>query len=102
MVNGWRQTYEETVDGSFIHVDDFESVADLVEYLEELLRDRERMRAYQVWRERKEVYVDNMQWNCELCLKLAQHHRKRSNSGSKEHYVIPSIFDHVESLQKCK
>ena len=39
IVNGWRETYEENLPGSFIHVSDFKSTSDLASYLGYLLRN---------------------------------------------------------------
>ncbi len=101
IANGWRPAYDEFLPGSYIHVDDFSSVEKLAEYLQHLLLSPDKQLQYHTWRLQNEVYVGNLQWNCQLCDKLQQH-RQRELMGFKDTYVIPNLFDHLTSLQTCK
>lgn len=56
---------------SFIHVDDFWSVKDLAEFLQELAKDEKRYGQYFTWKQEWEVKV-NTDWRerlCKICLK---------------------------------
>ena len=105
IVNGWRESYEEALHGSFIHIADFENSSQLAEYLSRLLANREEFFAYHKWRlkydflkeETAEIY--NL-LHCRVCEKVYKTREANKNSMT-EVSTIANLGGVFKSLQKC-
>ena len=96
IVNGWKDSYEERVPGSFIHISDFTTLTDLAEYLKLLLRSEDDLMNYHKWRLKYRVERLHLQPMCQLCENLGSF---KTNPG------IPTIIYDVEptksDMQNC-
>ena len=105
IVNGWRETYEQQLPGSFIHVSDFENIPSLVEYLTSLLVDREKFFAYHKWHLKYEVLREEPSTmynllNCKVCEKVYKTREANKNSMTQVE-TIPNLGQAFRSLEKC-
>ncbi|XP_075255564.1 4-galactosyl-N-acetylglucosaminide 3-alpha-L-fucosyltransferase 9-like isoform X2 [Convolutriloba macropyga] len=106
IVNGWRETYEENLPGSFIHVSDFKSTSDLASYLGYLLRNETAYFEYFRWREQYQVSTWNSspetynKVNCEVCTKLNKTLEARKE-GVETIEVIKDLGETFLNLQTC-
>ena len=95
IVNGWRDSYEQKLPGSYIHVSDFENLENLSKHLASLLRNEDSFMEYHKWRLNYTAEKIHLQLLCQLCekLKLSSNHRQS-----------PMILDSatiLDSLQNC-
>ena len=105
IVNGWRESYEQQLPGSFIHVADFVSSVHLTEKLSRLLANKKEMLAYQKWRLNYEVLTGGHLsmfdfLPCRICEKLSKI-RDDNEHGIKNVEIIPELSEHFRNFQKC-
>ena len=96
IVNGWRDSYEQKVPGSFIHVSDFENLTNLTQRLAYLLENEDAFMDYHKWRLKFRIERLHLQPQCQLCEKL--------NQSKSNQQRLPTILDSAkfyESLQNC-
>ena len=95
IVNGWKDSYEQRVPRSFIHVSDFSSMQELANYLQKLLQDESAQMEYHKWRLKYQIERLKLQPQCELCRKLKDFQR------SPKQAIIPDRHKMVFSLTNC-
>ncbi|XP_063726158.1 uncharacterized protein LOC134854025 isoform X2 [Symsagittifera roscoffensis] len=75
IVNGWLDSYEKELPGSFIHVSKFRSMAELGNYLDYLLKNETAYFEYHKWRLQNTV-IDHDEKDtkreCTMCRKMAE------------------------------
>ena len=105
IVNGWRESYEQILPGSFIHIGDFENNSKLAEYLSHLLGNKDDFFAYHKWRlthevlkeERSEMY--NL-LHCRVCEKVYKTREANKNSLTQVS-TISHIGKVFQTMQTC-
>ena len=105
IVNGWRESYEQILPGSFIHVADFKNYSRVAEYLSQLLGNKEEFFAYHKWRLTREVLKQerSQMYNlihCRVCEKVYKT-REANKKSITQTSIIPNIGEVFRSLQKC-
>ena len=107
IVNGWRESYEQRLPGSFIHVADFETTDHLVEYLKTLLQDENKLLELHKWRQKFELIRENKismhnRLPCRVCEKVAEI-RKKNKGGGEMRYseTIPDLGKAFQGFQTC-
>ena len=105
IVNGWRENYEQILPGSFIHVADFASGAELAKYLTRLLVDKEKLLSYQKWRLKFELVREERTemfdlLHCRVCEKVSEI-REANKYKMTQVYTIPDASEAYKSIQKC-
>ena len=106
IVNGWRESYEQILPGSFIHIADFENYSRVAEYLSDLLGNKEEFFAYHKWRlthevlkeERSEMY--NL-LHCRVCEKVYKTRETNKNTLTQVS-TIPHIGKLFQTMQTCQ
>ena len=105
IVNGWRESYEKQLPGSFIHAADFYSPVQLGEYLSRLLAKKAELLSYHKWRLRYDVIrEDNLSMfnllSCKVCEKV---HKTREINKKALTYVetIPELSETFSHIQQC-
>ena len=96
IVNGWRDSYEQRVPGSFIHVADFRTVSDLANHLQYLLSDENAFMEYHKWRLNYEIERLHLQAVCDVCRKIKDFKKNPKPS------LIPDLSTMHDSLQECQ
>ena len=100
IVNGFRDSYEQLVPGSFIHVKDFGNAENLARYLDYLLQNETAFMEYHKWRmhmsldplENTTYYQDQ----CKICRRIAQFHE-----NDEKPVTIDDLSTHMKNLQTC-
>ena len=105
VVNGWRESYEQQLAGSFIHAADFVNPVHLTEKLSRILANKTEMLAYQKWRLKCEVLTGShlSMFNslpCRTCESLYKI-RDDNEYGIKNVEIIPELGEHFRKFQKC-
>ena len=95
IVNGWKDSYEQRVPGSFIHVSDFSSMQELANYLQKLLQDESALMEYHKWRLKYQIERLKLQPQCEICRKLKDFQR------NQKLFSIPKRDKLMFSLTNC-
>ena len=107
IVNGWRDSYERALPGSFIHISDFANAAQLAEYLSGLLANKKEFFKYHEWRLKYEVLPEErgtQMYNllhCQVCQKVFETREANKESMTRIER-ISNISDHFRSIQKCR
>ena len=78
IVNGWRDSYQKKLPGSFIHISDYKDPAQLASYLKFLLQNETAYFEYFQWRRRFEVLgrfkdsINDFRIRCQVCKKVLE------------------------------
>ena len=99
IVNGFKQSYENMLPGSFIHARDFASVKDLAAHLKYLLENEVAYLEYHRWRT---SYHHNGKSPvlCDICRKISKT-KEEQKEGRLVPYVIPSLSTAYKTMQQC-
>ena len=106
IVNGWRQSYENMLPGSFIHVSDFQNSSHLVSYLTYLLGNETAYLEYFEWRQNFRVFgvFDDMthKYNtrCKVCQRVFDW-KNASSEKLRESETIKNLADEFYKSQTC-
>lgn len=98
IVNGWRSSYEEKINNSFVHILDFQSIDSLAIYLEELVKNESIWLQYQQWRSIKHIEKIGLEINCKICQKLTL---IGPNTNGNNMNTFIDLEEHLKSLQEC-
>ncbi|XP_075260143.1 alpha-(1,3)-fucosyltransferase 4-like isoform X2 [Convolutriloba macropyga] len=101
IVWGRRDTYNEMLPGSFIHLSDFSSLSQLSKYLESLLKDEKKLNKYQEWRQFYIYEQTGIEVACKLCRKLEKLKRAQMAGEKPTLTLIPDLAQHYRTLQEC-
>ena len=100
VVNGFRESYERLVPGSFIHVKDFGNTENLARYLDYLLQNETAFMEYHKWRTHTSLEPEEnarrYRSECSLCEKLADYYE-----GDRKPTIIPDLEQEMKTLQTC-
>ena len=96
IVNGWRDSYEQKLPGSYIHVSDFENLTNLSKHLAFLLQNEESLMEYHKWRLNFILEEVHLQPQCQLCEKLS-----KFRSNQRQMHSIMDSTTMIDSLQYC-
>ena len=101
IVNGWRESYDEKLPGSFVHVSDFPSVSDLARHVEYLLKNKTALLAYHQWRKTKRIDYVGKESLCSMCRKLTETDKQQLILPHFQPSIINNPLTNFERLQKC-
>ncbi|XP_075265434.1 4-galactosyl-N-acetylglucosaminide 3-alpha-L-fucosyltransferase 9-like [Convolutriloba macropyga] len=104
VVNGWRESYEQILPGSFIHVADFENNSRVAEHLSHLLGNKDEFFAYHKWRLTHEVIKEDRAemynfLHCRVCEKVYE--TREANKYSTQVSTISQIGKFFQTIQTC-
>ena len=102
-MNGWRQNYD-ILPGSFIHVDDFQNMSKLADYLTYLSSNETALLEYHKWRRIYEagLFDKNKTSRCELCQKVLEKIESFEKTGMINNSVmIKNLDKEMRHLQSC-
>ncbi len=100
IVNGFRESYERILPGSFIQVKDLGSMEKLARYLDYLLQNRTAFMEYHKWRTHTSLDAEHNskhhQGQCRLCRKLFSFFK-----DDRRPTMIDNLAKEMKSLQTC-
>lgn len=100
IVNSWKQNYDKLVPGSYIHVSDFSTGAELAAHISQTMNNSELFWSYHLWRQSYIVKdeVDNIEkLECSICKKLERETFGKFNRS----YIVKDIKLFRKNSQKC-
>ena len=98
IVNGWRESYERVLPGSYIFPGDFKDKREMGKYLGYLLRNETAYLEYHKWR--TQYIRGNSPAKCEVCRKLSETVRDYGTPRAKT-YIIPDLVNEYRTLEQC-
>ncbi|XP_075256776.1 4-galactosyl-N-acetylglucosaminide 3-alpha-L-fucosyltransferase 9-like isoform X2 [Convolutriloba macropyga] len=100
IVNGFKESYEKRLPGSYIYYKDFQGGKELSDYLEYLRGNWTAYMEYHKWRQYYTVHdIEEAQDElyCDICKRL----KVEKESGYKKTYIIPDVPEFYARMQTC-
>ncbi|XP_075258662.1 4-galactosyl-N-acetylglucosaminide 3-alpha-L-fucosyltransferase 9-like [Convolutriloba macropyga] len=100
IVNGWKETYQKRMPGSFIYYNDFATAKELSEYMQYLRSNWTAFMEYHKWRQFytvQDLGEAQDKLYCDICKRLKQ----EKDSGYQKTYTIPNVSAFYRTMQTC-